>query len=116
MEGSHRVAVQHDQKGYFAEVALRIEPRSERGLQVHIADHSEWSAGVLFGIAWAYERAVHPKSGMTVTVASVRGHVVDTTEVVTAFAAANAFYAAIGKPAPEQLRFDPATGVFTFPK
>lgn len=72
--------------------------------------------GLQFGIAWAYERAVHPKTRMTVEIVKSRGHVVDTSELVMAFVAAQAFYAAIGMPAPESLTLDPATGVFTFPK
>jgi hypothetical protein len=55
-------------------------------------------------------------AGTRVLVLEFRGHIVDTTEVVAAFAAAHAFFKALGATPPNGFQLDAATGLFTFPK
>ena len=122
VQGSYRVAVQHGKRAYFAVVALEVTVGVGAAETVRVANDSgepTWKAGMRFGIAYAYERTLKRNwlpPGVEVRITEFRGHVVDTTEIVVAFAAAQAFYAALELPPPPELQFDPASGIFSFPK
>jgi hypothetical protein len=118
MEGTFSLAVQEGRRACYAKVTLRVE-RDARGsgVELDFGPADGWKAGLQFGVAWAHERTSTPEgSHATVQVTHFRGYLVDTTEIVVAYVAAQAFYAAIGQPPPADLHFDVATGRFTFPK
>jgi hypothetical protein len=117
MKGHFRLADQHGAWGYFGAVSIDVEIRSGGGLQVTFdCDELQWRAGVAFGLAHAYEKAVRGRSEAVVRVTEVRGHDVDTTETLMAYVAANAFFNAMKVDPPAALALDRSAGVFTFPK
>lgn len=115
-KASHEVALQSGNVGYFAAIELEAELKEgPPSLVVDFADGVEsWRAGALFGVAYAYEKS--PVRSVRVRIASLRGHVVDTTEAVVAYAAAWAFWKALDVvPAREPL-MDADHALFSFPK
>jgi len=117
MKGYFRLAVQHDNWGYFGAVSIDVEVRLGGGIEIIFdCDDLQWRAGVGFGLAHAYEKAFGGRSGAVVHVTEIRGHDVDTTETVMAYVAANAFFDAVKAEQPAALAMDRSAGVFTFPK
>ncbi|MFZ4576122.1 MAG: hypothetical protein ACOYN0_17190, partial [Phycisphaerales bacterium] len=87
--GHHRLALQHAGWGYFAEVSLRVkvEP-GPPGLTVVFDDAADrdWRSGASFGIAYAFEKTALRPQRVTVHVTAMEGHIVDTTEILVAYA------------------------------
>ncbi|MCK6524265.1 hypothetical protein L6R49_22900 [Myxococcota bacterium] len=120
--GRYTLAVQQGDFGYYAEVAIVVTVESgSPGLVVDVAEpvDAAWDAGARFGVAYAFERA--PTYGVQnkavrVTIKRIRGHVVDTTAVVVAYASARAFWDALQLAPPRDITLDSATGTVSFPK
>jgi hypothetical protein len=120
MEGAYELAVQHEQMGYYAVVRLEVKLVSFfQGARVTFADPATpWKAAAEFGVGYAYERThrAGPKTlGAEVRVREIVWQPVDTTELLVAFAAAQAFCRAVGKAPPPTMRLEPATGAVVFP-
>lgn len=121
-QGKYTLAVQQGNFGYYAEVAIVVTVES--GLPGLVVDVSEpvdsvWDAGARFGVAYAFEKA--PMHGVRnkavhVTIKRIRGHVVDTTAVVVAYASARAFWDALQLAPPRDITLDSATGTVSFLK
>lgn len=120
MFGTYRVAVQHENLGYFAVVDVDVQLLASGGeLVVEFAAPSEWQFGVQFGIAYACEKTLFAQRtppGVRVRVTRVEGHAVDTTQVIAAYAAAHALCNALQVPPPPGLKLDQATGTVAFQK
>jgi len=117
-----KLATQVGAKGYFGEVTVETEPAEDNGEVTVDFDPSipqQWKTGASFGIEYVLEhitkRTVFPNGGR-VRVLYIRGHAVDTNNVVIAFVAANAMYKALGVSPTKKPEFDKNTGIFTFPK
>jgi hypothetical protein len=120
MEGEYKLAVQTGQTAYYALVRLEVKLVSFfQGARVTFADAAgPWKAAIEFGVGYAYDRTERagPKSlGAEVRVREIGWMVLDSTEVLVAFAAAQAYCRAVGKTPPAGLRLDPATGEVVFP-
>jgi len=115
--GSHILARRDGNHGYYASVVLEVEVSGKRG--EHSIEFAEevgaYRAGLSFGIAYAHEKSAL-EQGIRVRVLELRGHVVDTTEVVVAYAAAHALWDALGVTPPRELVLDARAAEFTFPK
>lgn len=98
-------------------LALRVDD-ALGGLEIGLEAPSDaaWQSGARFGVAYAYEHS--PVHGRRVTVRVRRhfGHIVDTTEVLMAYAAAMAFWEAVGAPPPPGFALHVETASVTFPK
>ena len=80
---------------------------------------AEWRIGAHFGIDYVLERIPRRKlfpKGATIHVESIQGHAVDTTNVVIAYAAANALLHALDLEVSETKvpNFDKEHGLFVF--
>jgi hypothetical protein len=121
MNGRFELALQSGNWGYFGSVTVDVEiiPGS-RGLAVDYSGiDNQWRSGLGFGLAYAYEKSVATMRGVPgarARVVEARGHIVDTTETVMAFVAAQAFFHAVEMPPPPGLGLDQAVGQFHFPK
>jgi hypothetical protein len=120
--GTHKLAAQHDNYGYFAEVSVNVMlERGDAGLRVEFSEGtgSAWRAGASFGLAYAFEKSPMAEvrgKRVVVRVTSIRGHAVDTTEVLIAYASAKAFWQAVGVSPPQEPVLDQAGGSVVFPK
>ena len=119
MQATHKLSVQHGKWGYFGIVQLDVDLNPNiRGVHIEFAvADPEWRAGVEFGITYAHEKVIgNQPPGANVRVLEARGHIVDSSQVLMAFVAANAFCKAIDVAPPPGLRLDEETGKFIFPK
>jgi len=122
-KSNYKLAMQHRGRAYYAEIELEIDilPCTDvksTGLYIHFIENSEneWKSAVIFGVTYAWEKVEKGMQEYRVTIRSVRGHVVDTTQMVMAFAAMNAFWEAIDEEPITAPRLDSETGVFLVPK
>jgi len=122
--GEYRLAKQQGKWGYFGEVALQVETNGGSGaieVDFDANQAQEWQAGARFGIDYVLEhlpiRKLFPQ-GARIHVESINGHLVDTTNTVIAYAAANALLRALEIEMPEAKKpnFDAEKGLFVFPK
>jgi hypothetical protein len=120
--GTYRLAAQHGNFGYFAEVSINVtmEP-GEAGLRVEFADDTaeSWRSGARFGIAYTFEKSPMLRgrgNRVVARVTGIRGHPVDTTEVLVAYVSAAAFWQAVGITPSETPIFDHTAATVTFPK
>ena len=116
-QGSHILAGREGTHGYYASVILEVEPDAQHGgVSVAFAQGVDrYLAGLTFGVTYAYEKS-GMKDGARVRVLELRGHVVDTTEMVVAFAAAYAMWDALGVVPAREPELDAKTGLFSFAK
>ena len=120
--GKFTLAVQNGKFAYFAEVVIAITVESGvPGLDIELpgAVDASWAAGARFGVAYAFEKApLHGirDSAVSVTIELIRGHVVDTTSVLVAYASARAFWDALQVTPSRHIVLDDATGTVSFPK
>ena len=117
--GAFRLAVQHEQWGYHGEIELEVEVLDE-GDEIEISipeDLREWSRGISFGIAYAYDKSTTlSRRAAHVRVIDVRFHNKrDTSEMVMAYVAAHAVWKALNE-APTRLpTLDVVEARFIFP-
>ncbi|MBI5547147.1 MAG: hypothetical protein HY901_24975 [Deltaproteobacteria bacterium] len=117
--GEFSLALQEGSRGYYAFVRLEVLiERQGSGVVLEFAVPSEWRAGVEFGVRYAFERILDPaeRGRVLIRVTEIRGHAVDTTEVVAAYAAAFALWRAFGREPARLPSLDAAAGIFQFPK
>lgn len=116
--GHHRLARQQGHRGYFADVSLtvQVEP-GPPGLTVLFDDAGgPWRAGASFGVAYAVERSRLDARHVTVQVTRLQGMIVDTTQILVAYASALAFWHALGVRPDRVPTLDLDTGIVSFPK
>ncbi len=117
--GHHRLAHQRSERGYFADVSLavKVEP-GPPGLNVLFDDDAGllWRTGASFGIAYALEKAPQRQQRVTVRVKRLHGMIVDTTEILVAYASAFAVWDALGVTPARLPAIDIDTGTVSFPK
>jgi hypothetical protein len=118
IEGSYRIATQSGLRGYLAELTIQVDLRDEEQLEIaFLSIDKRWRRGVEFGLAYAFEKCAGVLGPMGAHVAvQLRGHLVDTTEALAAYAAAMAFFSALRCPAPNGLELRIGTGEVIFPK
>jgi hypothetical protein len=108
-------------KGYYGKVRLGVDTADSVGITIHLDETSgnDWRVGAEFGIVYGWEiyRRHQPKvKGLSVRVLEITGKVIDTTNLVIAFVAANALWKALVWTPPKPPVFDPKTGFFSFSK
>lgn len=120
--GKYELAEQAGDAGFYAEVVVRLEIEDGKdGLSISYPGdlESDGCLAVGFGIAYAREhlrRELRLGRRMSVTVETVNGHVVDTTTMALAFAAAKALWNACGVEGPEGFSLDATARMFHVPK
>lgn len=86
-----KVALQEGNVGYYAEVELHAEWTQTSQLNVVLPQHVQdcWKEAIAFGCRYALEKipvSTKKGAGLVVTVSSLRGHAVDTTSEIVAYA------------------------------
>lgn len=119
--GNYDLAIQRGDWGYFASVTLSVGlEAADEGLVVEFETAGDaWRAGAQFGVAYAYEKSVDQigqRQRVRVRVTEIRGHIIDTTEICVAYAAAHAFWKALDLTPLQQPSGDFDAGLFVFPK
>jgi hypothetical protein len=123
-QAEFKLAVQSGNRGYFGKVVLHIESNGAAGgVKVDFDPQraADWQAGARFGIDYVLEHVSIKKlfpEGATIHVDAIQGHPVDTTNVVVAYAAANALIRALEIELAEgkMPKLDEKNGLFVFPK
>ena len=117
-KGKARVAQASGGYGYFAEVELEVELGGQ-GLRLDFGPGAtEWQEGARFGVAYALEhkgQSREDRRGARVRVLQIRGHAIDTTSMVVAYAAMLALWDALGESPARAPRIEGATGIFSIP-
>jgi hypothetical protein len=121
--GEYTLATQLGKRGFFGKVVLSVDANGGTGtIRVDFDPEraAEWQIGAHFGIDYILERIPQRKlfpKGATIHVESIQGHTVDTTNLVIAYAAANALLHALDLEASETKKpdFDKEHGLFVFP-
>ena len=119
------LAKQSGDAAFYAAVEVQVDvvAITERTQALDISPPSnapaDWCRAVEFGIHYAGEhlpRSQRFGKKYAVTVISIKGHPVDTTLIVIAFAAAKAFWKAVGSDGPAGFELDVSARVFHVPK
>jgi hypothetical protein len=97
-----RVAEQHGEFGFYAEVELSVMPVNALSLTVCHRDISgDWEAAVQFGLSYAWDHLrARAKCGFSVEVVSLETHPVDSSHLLVAYVAAMALFKAAGYTGP----------------
>jgi hypothetical protein len=120
--GEFKLVKQIGPRGFFGGVALNVEPCDNDGeVSIEFDEQCprEWRAGATFGVEYVLENIARHKlfpSGVRVHVNVIKGHAVDTTNVVIAYVSAMALISAIGIEPYKRPDFNQETGSFIFPK
>ena len=120
--GEFTLATQLGKRGFFGKVVLSVDANGDAGtIKVDFDPDraGEWQIGAHFGIDYVLERIPRRKlfpKGATIHVESIQGHAVDTTNLVIAYAAANALLHALDLEGSETKKptFDKEHGLFVF--
>lgn len=120
--GEFKIADQVGPKGYFGKVTLEAEATENQGaitVNFDETNAADWQSGAAFGIEYVLEhiakRELFPNGGR-VRVSSIKGHAVDTNNVVIAYVSAMALLKALGVEPSKRPDFNKESGVFVFPK
>jgi hypothetical protein len=123
MTGEHTLQHQRGAKGYYGKIRLQVSNRDSTGIinSINFIEECEpnWKTGIEFGIVHAWEvwqRHQPNLQGVQVEVLEVGGQMVDTSSMIMAFVAANAFWKAVNWAVPTPPVFDPKSSSFTFSK
>ncbi len=120
--GEFKLAEQAGPRGYFGEVALDAEQMDTNGnVEIYFDQENanRWQSGAQFGIEYVLEhiskRALFPNGGK-IHIRRIKGHEVDTNNVVIAFVTANALLDSLRVEPSKRPNWDKEKGVFIFPK
>ena len=121
--GQFRIAEQQDPWSVFAEVTVDVATRDQSDQSGILIDCTavdpNWRPGATFGAHYALDHIPTSRwNGRipSVTIRTVRTHLVDTTNMVMAYAVAHAVWRALDGAPEEAPMFDPETRRFIFPK
>jgi hypothetical protein len=117
--GIYKLALQGGDWGYFAEIEIKVTIDNTLDvLEIDIGEECEdyWKSAVIFGITYAWEKLQSELTGCRVKIGKVRGFEVDTTQIVMAYCAMNAFWEAVGKKPTHMPTLKKESGIFIIPK
>lgn len=115
----YKLALQSGDWGYFAEVEIKVMiDNTLHDLRIDIKEGCEdrWRSAVIFGVTYAWEKLRSKLTGCRVEIIRIRGYEVDTTQIVMAYSAMNAFWDAVGEKPARMPTLEKEHGVFVIPK
>ena len=121
-QGKYLLAKQFGNAGFYADVVLkvRVESGHDDVVITYPADMApDWQAAIGFGLAYAREHLPRDQrlgKRLSVEILSAKGHLVDTSTMTLAFAAAKALWNAMGCEGPPGFVLDAGTRAFHVPK